>query len=201
MLNIDELPEGGMGINLMSQIADELTYTRISEKQNCLLIAKNYTEADTNFISGTPTNGMLEHFIDSVTGFNWLKGKNDGSGNTPVSAHKINLQVNTDLSGLAQVLEWFDQLETLQIPKAVWWKCRLALGEGFTNAVRHAHKHLPMETPITLETIVFPSRIEIRIWDYGEPFNLEEKMMKKPKSNDLSFSTFNLMDEIQSIIS
>ena len=40
--SIDELAEGGRGVKLMWQIADELSYTRTLDGRNCLLLTKNY---------------------------------------------------------------------------------------------------------------------------------------------------------------
>ncbi|MEW6493442.1 MAG: anti-sigma regulatory factor [Cyanobacteriota bacterium] len=94
---------------------------------------------------------------------------------------KIHLQVNTALNELDRVLQWFNQLEHLLIPQMVWCQCQLVLAEGFTNAVRHAHKNLPVETPIELEVTVFNKRLEIRVWDYGQPFDLEAKLIESGK--------------------
>ena len=41
-----------------------------------------------------------------------------------------------------------------------------------TNAVRHAHKNLPRETPIQIEVNLTREQMEIRIWDRGEYFDL-----------------------------
>jgi serine/threonine-protein kinase RsbW len=35
---------------------------------------------------------------------------------------------------------------------------------------------LPSETPIELEVTVFNDSLEMRIWDYGQPFDLEAKL-------------------------
>lgn len=94
---------------------------------------------------------------------------------------KIHLQVNTTLDELDQVLQWFNQLEHLSIPKMLKYQFQLVLAEGFTNAVRHAHKNLPSKTPIDLEVTVFNTRLEIRIWDYGQPFDLEAKLIESEK--------------------
>lgn len=88
---------------------------------------------------------------------------------TPKQSH---LQVTTDLNAVAEVLQWFDQFVSPQLPDGFWRDCKLALVEGFTNAVRHAHRHLPKTTPIELELKVFPQSMEMRIWDRGEPFDL-----------------------------
>ncbi|MEG3936651.1 ATP-binding protein [Microcoleus sp. S36b_A3] len=70
-------------------------------------------------------------------------------------------------------------LEYLPIPEAVLQQCKLATIEGFTNAVRHAHKNLPLETPINLEITVFSERLEVKIWDMGEPFDLQAKLIEE----------------------
>ena len=48
---------------------------------------------------------------------------------------------------------------------------KLALAEGFSNAVRHAHRHLPPDTPIDVEFNLSRDRIELKIWDWGKPFD------------------------------
>lgn len=91
---------------------------------------------------------------------------------------------STDLKELDLVLSWFDELKQPQIPKKVWLQCQLALAEGFTNAVRHAHKDLSPEVPIDIEIILSPHRLEMRIWDHGQPFDLEEKCRNQQKKVD-----------------
>lgn len=92
---------------------------------------------------------------------------------TPKQSH---LQVTTDLNAVAEVLQWFEDLVSPQLPDRFWGDCKLALIEGFTNVVRHAHRHLPKTTPIELELKVFSQSMEIRIWDRGEPFDLLDKL-------------------------
>ena len=91
----------------------------------------------------------------------------------PGNAH---LQVNTDLSELDRVLSWFAQLHQPPIPTSIWLRCQLALAEGFTNAVRHAHKGKPPDTLIDIEVALFSEYLEIKVWDYGPNFDLEEKI-------------------------
>lgn len=86
--------------------------------------------------------------------------------------------VPTDLKELDQVLSWFDQLYQPSIPKKVWLQCQLALAEGFTNAVRHAHKDLPPNIPVDIEVTLFPEYLEMRIWDQGSPFDLEQRLQE-----------------------
>lgn len=97
------------------------------------------------------------------------------------------LQVPSSLDGLAKVLSWFDQLYQSSIPKAIWIRCQLALAEGFTNAVRHAHQGLSSDVPIDLQVTILEQQIEIRIWDQGAPFDLMQKIREMP--NDIDHQT------------
>jgi serine/threonine-protein kinase RsbW len=86
---------------------------------------------------------------------------------------KISFKVDSDLKSLDTVLNYFEQLELAGVPKKDWLHCQLALAEGFTNAVRHAHRQLPPEIPIEIEIDLSPSQMELRIWDQGPVFDLE----------------------------
>ncbi|KOR34010.1 anti-sigma regulatory factor [Planktothricoides sp. SR001] len=86
------------------------------------------------------------------------------------------IQVLTDLNQLENVLEWFEQFNALPVTNEFWWQCQTALAEGFTNAVRHAHHNLPRTTPIDIEVTVLSNWFEMRIWDYGQPFDLQSKL-------------------------
>jgi serine/threonine-protein kinase RsbW len=88
----------------------------------------------------------------------------------------------TDLKALDQVLTWFDQFNQGSIPKKVWIQCQLALAEGFTNAVRHAHKNLTPNVPIDIEVTLFPQALELRVWDQGPPFDLEKRFQELEKT-------------------
>ena len=96
------------------------------------------------------------------------------------------LHVNTDLQHLGQVLEWFNQVDPIPMPEADWLQCQIALAEGFTNAVRHAHQDLPRDTPIELELEIYPDHIEIRIWDLGPPFDLSQTLANLPEPHPLA---------------
>ena len=91
---------------------------------------------------------------------------------------KISFQVDSDLRSLDTVLNYFEQLEPAGIAQKDWLQCQLALAEGFTNAVRHAHRHLPPEIPIEIEIEIVPHQMEIRIWDRGSVFDLESFIEK-----------------------
>ncbi|MGY6528305.1 MAG: ATP-binding protein [Cyanobacterium sp.] len=92
---------------------------------------------------------------------------------------QISFVVPSDLLCLGEVLGKYEEVKPESINQRVWLECQLALAEGFTNAVRHAHKNLPPETTIEIEIIISPSNLEIKIWDQGSPFNL----ISPPESN------------------
>jgi serine/threonine-protein kinase RsbW len=168
--NMDEIPSGGIGIKVLGKIADELTYTRTYDSRNCLFLMKHYQPQDSTQASG------VKRQIDVFN--KWFQKQRDSEleANLNQPLQKIRLTSNSDINAVAKVLSWVDQLEDLRIPEAVFHQWRLATIEGFTNAVRHAHKDLPLATPIELEITVFPARLEIKIWDSGEPFDLEAKL-------------------------
>ncbi len=87
------------------------------------------------------------------------------------------LRVPTDLNALTDVLQWFDQFDLPPLSKDFLWQCRVVLTEGFTNAVRHAHCHLPSGTVVELGMSLFTDYLEIKIWDQGEPFDWEGTLM------------------------
>jgi serine/threonine-protein kinase RsbW len=89
---------------------------------------------------------------------------------------KYHLRVKTDLECLTEVLRWFEKIITPILPDRLRWECEIALTEGFTNAVRHAHCGLPQDTPIDIEIEFLQDFLEIRIWDFGNPFDLLEKL-------------------------
>jgi serine/threonine-protein kinase RsbW len=97
---------------------------------------------------------------------------------------KAQLRVTAGLSGLDQVLLWFSQLHESFIPSSVWLRCSLALAEGFTNVVRHAHKDKAPDFPVDLEVTMFSEHLEIRVWDEGPPFDLEKKIRDIQEATD-----------------
>lgn len=94
------------------------------------------------------------------------------------------LKVKSDLNVLLQIHQWFEHLCLNYIPQMdtstrQFHRLNLALTEGFTNAVRHAHHELPSDTTIEIEVAIWDKQIEIRIWDQGKPFDpdvLEEPL-------------------------
>ncbi len=97
---------------------------------------------------------------------------------------KANLCVVTQLGELSKVLSWFERFNHPPVPKSIWMECQLALAEAFTNAVRHAHKNQPPEAPIEIQVALFAQKLEIRIWDCGGPFNLDERLQTLPPQTD-----------------
>ena len=85
---------------------------------------------------------------------------------------QIRIEVESDLQAIDLVLLQFNKLYDNRISQQDWLQCQLALVEGFTNAVRHAHRNLPLETPIEIEFALCLEKITIRIFDYGQPFDL-----------------------------
>ena len=96
---------------------------------------------------------------------------------------KIQFKVDSNIQALESVLSQFNQIHDKFIPHQDWLKCKLALAEGFTNAVRHAHKKLPIETQITIEVILKATTLEIYIWDLGGPFNLNNYIKQQAQNN------------------
>ncbi len=86
---------------------------------------------------------------------------------------QISFEIPTNLKVLEQVLENFNQLNQPWIAQKDWLECKLALAEGFTNAVRHAHSNFPPETPIKIDITLNQQSLEIRIIDCGPPFDLK----------------------------
>ncbi|MBW4582842.1 MAG: ATP-binding protein [Tildeniella nuda ZEHNDER 1965/U140] len=95
---------------------------------------------------------------------------------------KSQLQVRSTLDELSLVLDWFNQLHQPAIPKTVWMQCQTALAEGLTNAIRHAHRGKPTETPIEIEVTMQARSLEIRIWDQGAGFDLAQRLAALPQT-------------------
>ncbi|MGK7884562.1 MAG: ATP-binding protein [Crocosphaera sp.] len=86
---------------------------------------------------------------------------------------EISFKVNSDLKALDEVLGYFDDINQPWIPKKEWLQCQLALAEGFTNAVRHAHKDISGDVFVEIEMKLTSESLEMRIWDFGPFFDLQ----------------------------
>ncbi len=93
--------------------------------------------------------------------------------------HSSQIEIATDPKALKQLLTWFDQFQTDPVPRKIWLQCQLALSEGFTNAVRHAHAGLAADTPVRIDVRVSDHDIDIRIWDQGPGFSFESILDNK----------------------
>ncbi len=103
-------------------------------------------------------------------------------------SEKAHLTVDSHLEELAVVQQWFRSLVARFSVEAPWIdsqfdKLNLALAEGFTNAVRHAHADLPGTTPIDIELVLQADKIEIFIFDQGQPF--DPNSIREPKPGAL----------------
>ncbi|KAM3097626.1 ATP-binding protein [Phormidesmis sp. 146-12] len=86
---------------------------------------------------------------------------------------EAHIQVKTDLNEVDQVMQWFEQFNQPPLPCDLWMQGKLAIMEGLTNVIRHAHKSLPVSTPIDLTVKLFSNQLDISIWDEGCPFDFE----------------------------
>jgi serine/threonine-protein kinase RsbW len=89
-------------------------------------------------------------------------------------ADHFQLEVRSEIIALQQVLHWFERFIMPLIPTQLGWQCELALTEAFTNVVHHAHRHLPSNTPIELEVEIDRDSLEMRVWDWGIPFDFNQ---------------------------
>ncbi len=81
------------------------------------------------------------------------------------------LAVSSDLGELDTVLSWFERQQHPDVPSDLWMQAQLALVEGFTNAVRHAHAHLVAPPQVQLSLQRSSEAFCIQIIDHGEPFD------------------------------
>ncbi|MDX2254284.1 MAG: ATP-binding protein [Pseudanabaenaceae cyanobacterium bins.39] len=110
-------------------------------------------------------------------------------------AQKYNLQVDSDIYNLAKLQGWFQQFQD-HLPKLTWMQCNLALVEVFTNVVSYAHESLPVNTPIDIEVLIDSAKsiIEMRIWDYGKPFDWQSEIIKATERINQNLNLENIDD-------
>ena len=106
------------------------------------------------------------------------------------------IQVNSDIYALAQLQEWFKQFQNL-LPRPTWMQCNLVLVEVFTNVVSYAHEGMDKETPIDIEITLHGTEkfLELRIWDFGEPFDLQAEIEKANRETQKN-KDFENVDDI-----
>ncbi len=81
------------------------------------------------------------------------------------------LTLPTDLEAIKALVDWFEQFNRPPLTPRLWIEAKLALLEGFTNVVRHAHQPLSPETPVDIQVNLLPHLLEINLWDYGQPYD------------------------------
>ena len=96
---------------------------------------------------------------------------------------EFSLSMESDLSDLQKIIPWFEYNCGELLVQTIFLPMQIILIEGFTNAVKYAHLNLPTETPIEVFVDIFENLIEIRIWDYGLTFDLEEQVQLEIKMN------------------
>jgi serine/threonine-protein kinase RsbW len=182
MRDNDDNPSLGIGLKIIAQIADELSYTYTSDRRNCLTIVKYYQPVLSEY---STQSGGFQRARDVLNIFNWPKeqktSQSDRSSHQPLQ--KITLQLKSEIATVTQVLWWIESLDNLPISQEVLQLCKLAAIEGFVNAIHH-HQNMPSDTPIDLAIAVFEERIEMQIWDWGKPFEVQEKLNKALQETD-----------------
>lgn len=186
--NMDEMAESGgigIGIKLIAQIADELSYTYNSDHRNCLTIIKYFHPVLPPVLPHLRNKADRPKWSrDVLKIFNWLNISTPSDRISNQLLQRITLQLNSEIATVTQVFWWVEQLENLPIPEGVLQLFKLALVEGFTNAVHHAHKNLSSDTPIDLAIAVFRDRLELQIWDWGKPFDIKAKLQEQLQEKD-----------------
>jgi serine/threonine-protein kinase RsbW len=94
--------------------------------------------------------------------------------------HHSTLTVPSTLQALAEVLQWFSQFKGQYPDEVFWLQCEIALVEIFTNAVRHAHRDYPEETPIEILVNLSSDCLRLEIWDQGQSFDLINHLQSLP---------------------
>ena len=90
------------------------------------------------------------------------------------------LTVPSTLQALSKVLQWFSQFKGQSADEVFWLQCEIALVEIFTNAVRHAHRDYPEETPIEIIVDLSPDSLKLEVWDQGQSFDLIHHLNSLP---------------------
>lgn len=88
---------------------------------------------------------------------------------------KYQLVLETRIQEIDRVLDFVSSA----VPKSIVWPCQTSMVEAFANVVNHAHQALPAATPVILEIWRFCDRVELRVWDHGQPFDWEKRLQQK----------------------
>jgi serine/threonine-protein kinase RsbW len=105
-----------------------------------------------------------------------------------VLIQQASLQTETDIDAIAIVTEWFQQFQYPPLSQTHWMEAQLALIEGFTNAVLHAHNQLAQQTPIELNAQLCTDCFQFSIWDYGVAYDFEATLQRlQHLTDDVNF--------------
>lgn len=93
---------------------------------------------------------------------------------TPIKHHAF--EVKSRLEALDDVLNASNQVFAPLISADDWLQVQLAIAEAFTNVVRHAHTHLPQDTPVRIQMTLYGHALELKIFDMGPSFDFHRKL-------------------------
>ncbi|MEM9135763.1 MAG: ATP-binding protein [Cyanobacteria bacterium P01_F01_bin.42] len=88
------------------------------------------------------------------------------------------LQIESDLERLPEVVAWFEQFKQSLLSPERWQQANLALMEGFTNAVRHAHGPKLASAIIKVDARLDDDTFALEIWDHGPPYDFDAALVK-----------------------
>lgn len=81
-------------------------------------------------------------------------------------------------------MNWFSSLKPSPLEEKLWVSCITAFGEAFENAVYHSGT-LPghtKPTSVSVEVMLTDTMVQIKIWDSGQGFDLEQRIKELPES-------------------
>lgn len=98
---------------------------------------------------------------------------------------KTELLIPSDIQFISVVEQWLLgflnlELEHFKGRPQIIQRLRLALAEGYSNAVRHAHKGKP-SLPVKLRLEVVQDLILLEIWDQGDGYDIQQYSAPKPE--------------------
>lgn len=89
---------------------------------------------------------------------------------------RSHLAVASDLAAMDAVLGWFEGIPHADVPSLLWLQAQMALVEGFTNAVRHAHADLDPPPDVLLSVDLSDDDFRLDVMDHGQPFDFESAL-------------------------
>jgi serine/threonine-protein kinase RsbW len=76
------------------------------------------------------------------------------------------------LDAVSDLLDWMERWHPPAMPEALWAQAQTGLVEGFTNAVRHAHRPFDSPPPVRVRLRWDRDGLLIEVEDAGAPFEL-----------------------------